>query len=78
MFDQSLLRSLVLEHAMYIVNLRRQLTIELLPVYEFAFFRRLIIELSDLPRFLLSQLDLEYHDLLSLFEFLDNGDGQIT
>lgn len=21
---------------------------------------------------------LEYHDLLSLFEFLDNGDGQIT
>ena len=24
------------------------------------------------------QLELEYHDLLSLFEFLDNGDGQIT
>ena len=23
-------------------------------------------------------LRLEYHDLLSLFEFLDNGDGQIT
>ncbi|CAL1152599.1 unnamed protein product, partial [Cladocopium goreaui] len=23
-------------------------------------------------------LDLEYHDLLSLFEFLDNGDGEIT
>eukprot|EP00438_Fugacium_kawagutii_P000620 Skav224342 [mRNA] locus=scaffold2411:43913:44588:- [translate_table: standard] len=26
----------------------------------------------------MSQLELEYHDLLSLFEFLDNGDGQIT
>ena len=25
-----------------------------------------------------SGLRLEYHDLLSLFEFLDNGDGQIT
>lgn len=24
------------------------------------------------------RLELEYHDLLSLFEFLDNGDGQIT
>jgi hypothetical protein len=23
-------------------------------------------------------LELEYHDLLSLFEFMDNGDGQIT
>lgn len=22
--------------------------------------------------------ELEYHDLLSLFEFLDNGDGEIT
>ncbi|CAJ1356992.1 unnamed protein product [Effrenium voratum] len=29
-------------------------------------------------RFWMSQLELEYHDLLSLFEFLDNGDGQIT
>ncbi|CAE7352887.1 Catsper1 [Symbiodinium sp. CCMP2456] len=28
--------------------------------------------------FWMSQLELEYHDLLSLFEFLDNGDGQIT
>ena len=26
----------------------------------------------------MSQLELEYHDLLSLFEFLDNGDGEIT
>lgn len=33
---------------------------------------------SPMLQFLLSQLDLEYHDLLSLFEFLDNGDGQIT
>lgn len=24
------------------------------------------------------RLELEYHDLLSLFEFMDNGDGQIT
>lgn len=24
------------------------------------------------------RLELEYHDLLSLFEFLDNGDGEIT
>ena len=24
------------------------------------------------------RLELEYHDLLSLFEFIDNGDGQIT
>jgi len=29
-------------------------------------------------KFWMSQLELEYHDLLSLFEFLDNGDGQIT
>eukprot|EP00438_Fugacium_kawagutii_P019746 Skav227352 [mRNA] locus=scaffold1665:123639:126939:+ [translate_table: standard] len=29
-------------------------------------------------KFWMSQLDLEYHDLLSLFEFLDNGDGEIT
>ncbi|CAE7362849.1 unnamed protein product [Symbiodinium sp. CCMP2592] len=29
-------------------------------------------------QFWMSQLELEYHDLLSLFEFLDNGDGQIT
>ncbi|CAK9115103.1 Cation channel sperm-associated protein 1 [Durusdinium trenchii] len=29
-------------------------------------------------RFWMSQLELEYHDLLSLFEFLDNGDGVIT
>eukprot|EP00438_Fugacium_kawagutii_P030807 Skav229497 [mRNA] locus=scaffold2455:72877:77214:- [translate_table: standard] len=29
-------------------------------------------------QFWISQLELEYHDLLSLFEFLDNGDGQIT
>jgi len=29
-------------------------------------------------RFWMGQLELEYHDLLSLFEFLDNGDGQIT
>lgn len=28
--------------------------------------------------FWMSQLELEYHDLLSLFEFMDNGDGQIT
>ncbi|CAE7932016.1 Cacna1h [Symbiodinium necroappetens] len=28
--------------------------------------------------FWMSQLELEYHDLLSLFEFLDDGDGQIT
>jgi len=33
---------------------------------------------SPMLQFLLSQLDLEYHDLLSLFEFLDNGDGEIT
>lgn len=26
----------------------------------------------------MGQLELEYHDLLSLFEFLDNGDGEIT
>ena len=25
-----------------------------------------------------ARLELEYHDLLSLFEFMDNGDGQIT
>lgn len=31
-----------------------------------------------LCRFWMSQLELEYHDLLSLFEFLDNGDGEIT
>ena len=29
-------------------------------------------------KFWMSQLELEYHDLLSLFEFLDNGDGKIT
>ncbi|CAJ1450529.1 unnamed protein product, partial [Effrenium voratum] len=29
-------------------------------------------------QFWMSQLELEYHDLLSLFEFLDNGDGEIT
>eukprot|EP00434_Breviolum_minutum_P014696 symbB.v1.2.012960.t1/scaffold906.1/size153294/5 len=29
-------------------------------------------------KFWMSQLELEYHDLLSLFEFMDNGDGQIT
>jgi len=29
-------------------------------------------------KFWMSQLELEYHDLLSLFEFLDTGDGQIT
>ncbi|CAE7510699.1 Catsper1 [Symbiodinium natans] len=29
-------------------------------------------------KFWMSQLELEYHDLLSLFEFLDNGTGQIT
>jgi len=29
-------------------------------------------------QFWISQLELEYHDLLSLFEFLDNGDGQVT
>ena len=29
-------------------------------------------------KFWMAQLELEYHDLLSLFEFLDNGDGQIT
>ncbi|CAE7231662.1 Catsper1 [Symbiodinium sp. CCMP2456] len=29
-------------------------------------------------KFWMSQLELEYHDLLSLFEFLDNGDGNIT
>lgn len=26
----------------------------------------------------MGQLELEYHDLMSLFEFLDNGDGEIT
>lgn len=31
-----------------------------------------------LERFRIARLDLEYHDLLSLFEFLDNGDGEIT
>ena len=25
-----------------------------------------------------TRLRLEYHDLMSLFEFLDNGDGEIT
>lgn len=29
-------------------------------------------------KFWTAQLELEYHDLLSLFEFLDNGDGEIT
>lgn len=29
-------------------------------------------------KFWMSQLELEYHDLLSLFEYLDNGDGEIT
>lgn len=33
---------------------------------------------SDKLAFWMSQLELEYHDLLQLFEFLDNGDGQIT
>mmetsp|Transcript_71626 Transcript_71626/g.167721 ORF Transcript_71626/g.167721 Transcript_71626/m.167721 type:complete len:295 (+) Transcript_71626:2-886(+) len=33
---------------------------------------------SPMLKFWMSQLELEYHDLLSLFEFLDNGDGQIT
>ena len=34
---------------------------------------------NSLPlRFWMSHLELEYHDLLSLFEFLDNGDGEIT
>lgn len=28
--------------------------------------------------FWMGQLQLEYHDLLSLFEFMDNGDGEIT
>lgn len=28
--------------------------------------------------FWLGQLELEYHDLMGLFEFLDNGDGEIT
>ncbi|CAK9053878.1 unnamed protein product [Durusdinium trenchii] len=28
--------------------------------------------------FWIGQLELEYHDLMSLFEFLDNGDGEIT
>eukprot|EP00913_Durusdinium_trenchii_P018255 g17152.t1 len=36
------------------------------------------ISLEDWLKFWMSQLELEYHDLLSLFEFLDNGDGQIT
>ena len=27
-------------------------------------------------KFWMSQLELEYHDLLSLFEYLDNGDGE--
>eukprot|EP00434_Breviolum_minutum_P016746 symbB.v1.2.014769.t1/scaffold1084.1/size139254/8 len=37
-------------------------------------------KLANSPKlkFWMSQLELEYHDLLSLFEFLDNGDGQIT
>ncbi|CAK9091306.1 Voltage-dependent T-type calcium channel subunit alpha-1H [Durusdinium trenchii] len=29
-------------------------------------------------KFWMGQLELEYHDMLSLFEFLDNGDGEIT
>lgn len=33
---------------------------------------------SPKMKFWMSQLELEYHDLLSLFEFLDNGDGEIT
>ncbi|CAJ1392348.1 unnamed protein product [Effrenium voratum] len=39
-------------------------------------FERLVQ--SPKLQFWMSQLELEYHDLLSLFEFLDNGDGQIT
>ncbi|CAE7200784.1 zupT, partial [Symbiodinium sp. KB8] len=37
-------------------------------------------KLANSPKlaFWMSQLELEYHDLMSLFEFLDNGDGQIT
>mmetsp|Transcript_20124 Transcript_20124/g.47352 ORF Transcript_20124/g.47352 Transcript_20124/m.47352 type:complete len:627 (-) Transcript_20124:208-2088(-) len=37
-------------------------------------------KLANSPKlkFWMSQLELEYHDLLSLFEFLDNGDGEIT
>ncbi|CAJ1340236.1 unnamed protein product [Effrenium voratum] len=33
---------------------------------------------SPMLKFWMGQLELEYHDLLSLFEFLDNGDGEIT
>mmetsp|Transcript_48297 Transcript_48297/g.108501 ORF Transcript_48297/g.108501 Transcript_48297/m.108501 type:complete len:397 (+) Transcript_48297:3-1193(+) len=33
---------------------------------------------SPMLKFWMSQLELEYHDLMSLFEFLDNGDGEIT
>ena len=29
-------------------------------------------------KFWMSRLELEYHDLVSLFEFLENGYGQIT
>ncbi|CAK8992434.1 unnamed protein product [Durusdinium trenchii] len=45
-------------------------------VINFEEFSKLVQ--SPMLQFLLSQLDLEYHDLLSLFEFLDNGDGEIT
>eukprot|EP00434_Breviolum_minutum_P003933 symbB.v1.2.003456.t1/scaffold194.1/size275082/17 len=33
---------------------------------------------SPMLQFWMGQLELEYHDLMSLFEFLDPGDGQIT
>mmetsp|Transcript_89865 Transcript_89865/g.159879 ORF Transcript_89865/g.159879 Transcript_89865/m.159879 type:complete len:421 (-) Transcript_89865:78-1340(-) len=33
---------------------------------------------SPMLKFWMSQLDLEYHDLCGLFEFLDNGKGEIT
>ena len=33
---------------------------------------------SPMLKFWMSQLELEYHDLLSLFDYLDNGDGEIT
>ncbi|CAE7692166.1 Catsper1 [Symbiodinium microadriaticum] len=33
---------------------------------------------SPMLKFWMGQLELEYHDLMSLFEFLDNGDGEIT
>lgn len=42
----------------------------------FAEFSKLVN--SPKLKFWMSQLELEYHDLLSLFEFLDDGDGEIT